>query len=641
VATAERRARREGETLRRAGELETRGESVSLSFSSEAPVMRYGVPEVLLHEPDAIDLTALRSGASVLLNHDPNRIIGRVESPRLDSKARRGRASVIFDSDEPSQAIAEKVRGGSLSGVSVGYRVSTWKLLDRGETWLTPSGRTFEGPADLATRWMPIELSLTPIPLDSGVGIGRSRGEEFRMDDSTTTTTPEESPETRGARIERERVSEITDIGKLWPQYRIISDECIRTGASVEQARKAIMAKLAEDRAPTRFAPSGITFGEESVTKRREACEDHLVLRAAGRIRDTDPSRRERREAAAREVGFLSLLDLARDCCLRAGVRHGELTSPDMIIKRAMSHSTSDYPSILENSISKSLTAHWQEQPATWRPLVRIRAAKDFKSMTTLKFGDNGDFVLTPELVPMSEGSIPESKESYSISSYTKRFGISRQAIVNDDLSAFDQIPELIASAAARVPSKLFWDLLVSASGVGPTMAEDSAALFATTHTSGANYVAGTGAPDVDGMKVALKNMRLQKGLAASGETAPTLNLGPAFVVVPAALEVTARQALTQITPQQVSNVNPFASFGLTLIVEPRLDGATNGTTAWYIVASPSSVAGAEVAFLNGNDAPTLIRVDGTNVLGVEWGAYIDCGVKFVEHRGWHRTRGA
>jgi hypothetical protein len=135
--------------------------------------------------------------------------------------------------------------------------------------------------------------------------------------------------------------------------------------------------------------------------------------------------------------------------------------------------------------------------------------------------------------------------------------------------------------------------------------------------------------------------MRLQKGLAATGETAPTLNLSPTYLVVPAALEVTARQALVDLTPAQTTTANPFSAMGIQLIVESRLDGATNGATAWYLVAAPALIAGCEMAFLNGNDAPTMIRVDGTNIQGVEWGAYIDAGCKFVEHRGWHRTKGA
>jgi hypothetical protein len=260
--------------------------------------------------------------------------------------------------------------------------------------------------------------------------------------------------------------------------------------------------------------------------------------------------------------------------------------------------------------------------------------------MSRPKLGDSGDLQLTPELTPMAEGSIPETGESYSIATYAKRFGISRQAIINDDLSAFDTIPSLMGAAARRLVAKLFYDLLTSAAGVGPTMAEDGAALFATAHTSGANYTAGVLVLDVAGLGTAQKLMRLQKGFVAAGEVAPTLNLQPAFLLVPAALEVAAKQAVAQITPALVSSVNPFAG-QLQVITEARLDAGTNGTTAWYLIASPGQFAGAEVAFLNGQETPNMVRQEGSNILGIEWGVFLDVGVKFVEHRSWYRAKNA
>ena len=128
--------------------------------------------------------------------------------------------------------------------------------------------------------------------------------------------------------------------------------------------------------------------------------------------------------------------------------------------------------------------------------------------------------------------------------------------------------------------------------------------------------------------------MRKVKGLAAAGETAPTLNLVPDILLVPAALEHTALQLVADITPAVVTNSQPNWVRNLTVVVDPILD--TNASaTSWYLVSR--SIEGAEVAFLNGQRQPTQIRVEGTNVLGVEWGLYLDCGVKFVEHRGWHR----
>jgi hypothetical protein len=269
-----------------------------------------------------------------------------------------------------------------------------------------------------------------------------------------------------------------------------------------------------------------------------------------------------------------------------------------------------------------------------------VVSAPDFKNMPRYKLGDAGDLVLTPEGVPMAEGTVPEAKASYAVLTYTKRFGITRQAIINDDLNALDQIPALHGAAARRTVNRTFYALLTSASGVGPTMDEDSLALFATTHPSGANYTAAVLALDVAGLGVGKKLMRLQAGLAGTGEIPPVLNITPRYLLVPASQEVAALQLMAAINPAQLSSVNPFAG-SLQIIVEPLLDGGTNGTTAWYLVADPSSFAGAEVAFLNGVREPTMIRVDGDNVLGVQWGVYLDFGFKFVEHRSWYRARNA
>jgi hypothetical protein len=41
----------------------------------------------------------------------------------------------------------------------------------------------------------------------------------------------------------------------------------------------------------------------------------------------------------------------------------------------------------------------------------------------------------------MSEGTLGEKRETYSLLTFAKRFGVSRVAIVNDDLDGFGRIP--------------------------------------------------------------------------------------------------------------------------------------------------------------------------------------------------------
>ena len=81
------------------GDRESR--TVKMSVSSEAPVTRNwgGVEgiEVLDHSPDSIDLTRFERGAApLLLDHDPTKQIGVIDSIRLDQSQRNLRATARF-----------------------------------------------------------------------------------------------------------------------------------------------------------------------------------------------------------------------------------------------------------------------------------------------------------------------------------------------------------------------------------------------------------------------------------------------------------------------------------------------------------------------------------------------------------------
>lgn len=141
--------------------------SVDLAFSSETPVGRWFGKEILLHGAKNVDLSRLKTMGSALLNHDPSFILGRIMSPRIEDK--RGKATLMFDDDEDGNKALAKVESGSLRGVSVGYMVQTFREVQGDEEF-----NGIKGPAYIATRWTPYEISLTPIPADATVGVGRA-----------------------------------------------------------------------------------------------------------------------------------------------------------------------------------------------------------------------------------------------------------------------------------------------------------------------------------------------------------------------------------------------------------------------------------------------------------------------------------
>lgn len=140
--------------------------SVEVSFSSELGVKRWFGSEILLHGSENVDLSRLKAMGSALMNHNPNMIIGKITGAKIDNK--QGRAMIIFDDDEDGNRAMRKVESGSLRGVSVGYAINKFREVQRDEEW-----NGIKGPAYVATRWTPYEISLTPIPADHTVGVGR------------------------------------------------------------------------------------------------------------------------------------------------------------------------------------------------------------------------------------------------------------------------------------------------------------------------------------------------------------------------------------------------------------------------------------------------------------------------------------
>lgn len=139
-----------------------------LSFSSEEPYERFWGIEILDHAENAVDLTRLNDIGCLLFNHNRDAVIGKVNRAWIENN--RGYAEVEFDTDERSEIIYQKVRNGTLKGVSVGYRIDSLEEVQAGKT--SADGR-FTGPAEIARRWWPFEISIVSVPADGTVGVGR------------------------------------------------------------------------------------------------------------------------------------------------------------------------------------------------------------------------------------------------------------------------------------------------------------------------------------------------------------------------------------------------------------------------------------------------------------------------------------
>lgn len=608
--------------------VDTDSRTVELSFSSETPYGRWFGDEILCHDEECINLERFNNGlGTVLFNHDRDAVVGHIEKVWLEDN--RGKALVRFDTDEQSETIFQKVQSGTLQGVSVGYAINRYEVLEDEDTKST-NGR-FNGPAYVVTDWEPLEISIVSVPADPTVGVGRSAEEihtsidtqedNTRMDQEKNLevqevkSAPVETGLTqadlqKAMEQERKRTSEITAMFRDFDVEG--ADEAIVLGKSVEEAREMVM-----DQLRARNKGVSVTMGEAESDKFRAAAQD-AVLMAAG-IPVAEPA------AGAQELRGYSMVEMARESLRRESgstVNFGD----NMELARAAINSTSTFPAIMSNLANKSVMVGFNEAETTYQIWAGKGSNRDFKEAARVALSEAGTLELVPEGGQFKQDSFGEASARTKVATYGKLFSLTRQAIINDDLGLFSKIAIKYGSAAKRLVNKMVYAQLT-----GNVKMQDNVALFDTKHGN----VAGTGeALSVKAIAKAITAMRRQKGI--TGEA--TLNITPKYLVVPPELEMTAYQIVNSTAAVDGVNsgvANPYK--GRFIVVA---DAELTDPDAWYLVADATQHDTIEVTYLNGVETPRLETRQGFDVDGIEYKVAFDCGVSALDFRGVFKNAG-
>lgn len=606
-----------------------------LSFSSAEPYQRYFGLEILDHSESAVDLSRLNSIGTMLFNHDYDNVIGRIDKAWLENG--RAEAQVTFDEDEDSQKILTKVESGSLKGVSVGYRVTNWEEVKAGSSAFVGSTEV-KGPAFIARKWQPLEISIVSVPADASVGVGRSD------EDPATEEPPQTNQKTEGektmektaeqiameneqAELKRQlaRAQEDMEIVQLCKKYEVESEPFLKDEKrSIERVKETILDKIYAERKALETTSTQIKADE--VDKIHAAAIDGLALRAGVKLT-------EKPADGANAFRNYSLMDIVKECLERSGVSvrgKSAFELSGLALQRDVFQGV-NLPYILSNVANKSLMTAYNSVPTTYQQWVRIGSASDFKTMTKIQLSEAPDLDLISASGEYKSAQLTEVRETYAIATYGKKFSLTRQDMVNDDLGALTRIPNLFGNAARRKINSLVYSILTT----NAAMIADGVALFATGHANFA-ATATANALSVNSLGTARAAMRVQKALQGK----EILNLSPAYLIVPAALETAAEQLIGSLVDPTKNNAtpNPFSN-KLQIVCEPLLD--TNSAAAWYLAASAGIIDTVEVSFLNGNDAPYLESRMGFDVDGWEFKVRIDAGAKALDYRGLYKAIGA
>lgn len=635
-------------------------------------------PEVLVHSADAIDLS--RAPLPIIVTHKANQLnVGLVDRLVIDGGRLRGMAT--FGERQEAREYRTDVLNGIIRSVSVGYRRIHGRIRSDGvlET----------------TRWQPGHVAMVGEPADAATGFFRADGDtegqltvstetHMEANDMTTNTTAtggDDSSggvnvvafsearrearmegESAGAKQERARIADIESMfgkfGNRSAEVNALKAECIRSGASVVSAQASLLSLLSSTPDATPSATRAVADDEGAYTTRAnsrfEAGNDRIEKFGEGLQRAIEfrggllSSEDHRKEASTSEFTGWSLSDMARAWCEHAGLSTRGRSRFDVVglaftaSRGIIGLGTSDFTGILANVASKSMLAGWDEAGETWQMWCRKGNLADFKRANRAGLSMFSRLDVVPEHAEITFGKVSDRTEYIQLVTYAKRFALSRQAIINDDMNAFSRSPYLLGRAANGTIGDAVYNSLTSASGVGPTLNQDSTALFdASTHK---NYDASSGSITVSNIDAGRVKMAVQ----ADPNSGAALNIAPKYLLTPAAL-ATAAEVLTAslVDPDGRTNatggaqaVNPFRG-RLQPIAEARLDGKTNGSTAWYLVADQNVHDTYEVAFLDGNANPVMETMQGWSVDGTEMKVRIDAGVACLDYRGMYRKRGA
>lgn len=400
-------------------------------------------------------------------------------------------------------------------------------------------------------------------------------------------------------------------------EFDALVTKLINDGETVEAARtKLFEARVAkEEKDGPIFAFSGNTQTFDNPEFRRETIATAFAAQHSPRVTLTDQ---------AKAFATYRPLDIIAECLQAQGVRFRRGDREGMV--QAALHTSSDFPLLLSDAANKMLLPEYQAATPTYKIFCAPKTFNDFKPHKNLRLGDFPTLLEVGESGEIKRGTIGENKETVTMATYARMLGVTRQMLINDDLSAFAELAMKAGRRVAMFENDTVFDILLL-NGVGPTLS-DGVVLF---HTSHANFqTTGTAVNVITNLSAGRAAIRKQTGLDGL-----KLNLRPSILLVGPDNETAAEQITAKTAPVRATAFNPFSG-ALTPAVDAKITDY-----AWFLFASPQDAPVMVAGSLPGQNGPLVSTQEGWNTLGMEIRVVRDFGAGVVDYRGVYRDDGA
>jgi len=597
--------------------------------------------------PVVIDLAGLSipsQSRPIRFGHDPLSGVGHTDAVRVEDGQLV--ATGLVSRDTPAaREVVTSARNGFPWQASVGAGVEEFEFVKESQQVLV-NGRTFTGPLNVVRKATLGEISFVDLGADgrtsASVAAHQIDGEPAESRESVPEpNTPEPpappppSPALPGVTAADVRAQALAETARITTVRRIcagrfpeIEAQAIRDGWDATRTELEVL-RATRPRSP---APHG---GDAPVTGTVLEAACLLTAKFEGVERAYDSQTLDL--AARRFRSGIGLQELLLEAAWANGYTGRNFRDQRTVLRYAFGRgieagfSTVDIGGILSNVANKFLLDGFFSVERTWRNVCAVRNVSDFKTVTSYRLVGKDQYEKVPAGGELKHGTLGNETYSNRADTYGLMLSIDRRDVINDDLGAITTVPRKLGRGSGLKINDVFWTAFL-----------DHAAFF----TAGAgNFISGaTTALGIDGLTAGEVAFLDQ----VDGDGKP-VGVMPAILLVPTALAVTGSQLYKSLELRDnTANAKfPVANphQGKFRVEVSRYLGNAKypgfSAKAWYLLAEPTDLPVIEVAFLNGQEAPTIETAEADfNVLGVQMRGFHDFGVALQDPRGGVKSKG-
>lgn len=300
------------------------------------------------------------------------------------------------------------------------------------------------------------------------------------------------------------------------------------------------------------------------------------------------------------------------------------------LITASAAATTVSLPKVFANTLNKAMLAQMSVVPQFYTEYCKIDSASDFKAKSFIRLSGVGGFQKVNAEGELKALNLVDAQYDAKLRTWGSIIGLTREQMINDDVGAFAQLPEIFGRAAQIAIIEAFfraWLDLFEAANTLSTLPPSGHPLNGVLTSRALDPTTGC----LDWVLQSFRDQTDSQGM-------PILN-EPTRLMVPTSLEVPAKKIMTAISATTPGGVNVHSG-SMAVDVSPYLNNTKMGAKAsqvdYYVMGNKAMLPPLILLFLNGQSSPTFESSDMefSVVGGMRWRGYWDFGFNNAEKQG-------